>query len=255
MFCPKCGTNVNEGSRFCPVCGNDMAAVPVQTPAPVAEPAAAPMVEPMAAPMAEPMAAPKKKKGLMIAIISIASVLVVAAIVVCVYLFVIKPNQEAASNNDVNECEECGDEFEGKGDLCEDCKEKAKNSEKPEDEEPAEAKKCENCGEEFEGTGLFCFDCADGVENKWCFKCGETRLDEGNLAVIDSDNYGYCEDCDTGNYCENCGAPVEFGEDYCEWCGGDDGGYDYGYDDYYDYDYDYDDYYDYDYDYDYYDYY
>ncbi len=40
-FCGKCGTKVNEGVKFCPGCGNAMAAsVPEQQAAPVQEPAA-----------------------------------------------------------------------------------------------------------------------------------------------------------------------------------------------------------------------
>ena len=37
MFCPKCGSNVPDSTKFCPTCGETLAGEPAQQ-APVAEP-------------------------------------------------------------------------------------------------------------------------------------------------------------------------------------------------------------------------
>ena len=50
-FCPNCGSQLNEGARFCAACGS-----PVAAPAPVAEPAPAPApAEPVYQAPAEPV--------------------------------------------------------------------------------------------------------------------------------------------------------------------------------------------------------
>ena len=48
MTCKKCGTAVEDGKKFCPTCGNPMAAPEAAAPAP--EPTPAPAPEPTAAP-------------------------------------------------------------------------------------------------------------------------------------------------------------------------------------------------------------
>lgn len=47
MFCPKCGTQLRDGARFCKSCG---AAIPAPEPVPAAEPIPAPVPEPMPEP-------------------------------------------------------------------------------------------------------------------------------------------------------------------------------------------------------------
>ena len=48
MTCKKCGTAVEDGKKFCPTCGNPMAAPEAAAPAP--EPTPAPAPEPTPAP-------------------------------------------------------------------------------------------------------------------------------------------------------------------------------------------------------------
>lgn len=267
MFCPKCGTNVNDGARFCPVCGNDMAVQQPQAPtgyprpqeqmnytqqqAPVnyAQPQeqfgyAQPQesVPPMGyAPMVED--APKGNKGLKVALIAIIAVLVIGAIGVGAY-FLISNSTSGSSNEETKECKECGEEFEGSGKLCDDCKEKEEKTAECEEcgaefqgegklcEEcqaalDAPAKACNQCGDDMEGDALICSSCLSGIDytNNYedgqlgCFYCG-TDMDEADVAIVDTDGFVYCKACDTGNYCSGCNMPIERGDDdtECKYC-------------------------------------
>lgn len=47
MFCPKCGSQVPDGSRFCPKCGSQFAAASTPQPAPQPATQASPYAEPV----------------------------------------------------------------------------------------------------------------------------------------------------------------------------------------------------------------
>lgn len=83
MFCPKCGKELKDGSKFCTGCGAAVssAPTPVSAPAPTPTPAPAPAPAPAA-----PVAARKKMGGGMIALIVAVAVLAVAAVVLAVVL-------------------------------------------------------------------------------------------------------------------------------------------------------------------------
>lgn len=92
MYCPKCGTQVADGSKFCPACGNPVtprpaAAPPAPEPAPAVpgEPAptyAQPATPPTPSQGAPDFAPSKKGHGLRNAIIGIVAILVVALVAV-----------------------------------------------------------------------------------------------------------------------------------------------------------------------------
>ena len=60
MFCSKCGAQIEDGTKFCPKCGQpaETATAPESATAPASEPVSAP------APAPAPAAAPKKPKNL-----------------------------------------------------------------------------------------------------------------------------------------------------------------------------------------------
>ena len=66
MFCSKCGAQIEDGTKFCPKCGQpaETATAPESATAPASEPVSAPAPAPAPAPAAAPAAAPKKPKNL-----------------------------------------------------------------------------------------------------------------------------------------------------------------------------------------------
>lgn len=252
MFCPKCGSNVNNDARFCPICGNDMTAQQPQAPAGYPRPQEpvnyaqqqAPVDPAMGyAPMDENTA--KNNKGLKIALIAIIAVLVIGLIGVGAY-FIIENTSggSTSSSEDTKECKECGDEFEGSGKLCDDCEEKEEKVAEC-DECGAEfegsgklceecktaletpAKTCNQCGDDMEGVALLCDTCLNGIDYNEnydtdelnCFECG-TQLEEIEVAIVDADGFVYCASCDTKNYCSGCNMPIEYNDDdtECKYC-------------------------------------
>ena len=256
MFCPKCGSNVNDGARFCPVCGNDMtvqqpqglrgyprpqdsANYAQQQPGSYAQPQV-PVQPPMGyAPMVED--APKKSNGVKIALIALVAVLVIGIIGVGAYFLVTNMSDGGSVSEETKECKECGDEFDGSGKLCDDCKEKEEKAVKECEECGKEfegdgnlceycmapAAECNQCGSETEGENLLCDSCLNGIDysdnyeegSLSCFECG-SDLTEAEVAIVDADGFVYCESCDTKNYCSGCNMPIESGDDdtECKYC-------------------------------------
>ena len=62
MFCSKCGAQIEDGTKFCPKCGQP--AETATAPESASEPAPAPAPASAPAPAAAPAAAPKKPKNL-----------------------------------------------------------------------------------------------------------------------------------------------------------------------------------------------
>ena len=221
MNCPNCGSPLKDGVKFCPVCGAEVYYAPIN-----------PVVE------RSVVETPKtENKGLKITLIVLIVLLVILIAGVVVYFTVPSFHSEEEAKDSVK-CEECGEDFDGDGDLCDECKEKAEEEknkkEKKKDPEPkVEKGECNLCEEEINAEDVLCEDCMEKIRSDYdseyeCGKCGDS-IDLEDVAVIDDDGYVYCDSCDRGNYCDDCGAPIDKNDDdevccscadiVCEDCG------------------------------------
>ena len=185
MNCQNCGSPVKDGAKFCPVCGAEIVIAP-----PVVPPVERDVVD--APPTTD-------NKGLKITLIVLACLLAVGLIVA---ILLISFND--SDDKPMSTCEKCDKQFEGTGDVCEDCEEQ-KTVKK------GKVLKCE-CGKELKTDSILCEDCLKKLDKSEfsgeCVLCGR-NIEKEEIAVIDDYGLAYCVNCSNNKACEECSAPLE----------------------------------------------
>lgn len=186
MNCSKCGAPLREKADCCPVCGRKVSLNSTNR-------------------NRERQVIDKTPsgRGLKVAVIIVSSVLALCLLFIGLCIF--GPLGESVFSPK-SICMECGTQFRGDGEYCEECEILIKNT-----------KECKMCQGKHTTDAKLCEDCLGEIDEAFyagkyfCFVC-EQVLEKNDITYIDSFGFVLCGDCDEDYECDDCGRKFKYTE-------------------------------------------